>query len=190
MSTHEGPMDRYQETFETWNKIALRYQEKFMHLELYNTNYDLICKSVTKQNAHLLEIGCGPGNITKYLLTTRPDFNVHGIDVAPNMVELAKMNNPTAFFEVMDAREIQKIEQTFDAIVCGFCLPYLSPLDCKKLIHDFKNLLNPNGLLYLSFVEGDPADSSFQSGSSGDRCFFYYHRLEDLKAVLTREGFV
>jgi hypothetical protein len=29
-------MDRYKETFETWNKVASLYQDKFMELDLYN----------------------------------------------------------------------------------------------------------------------------------------------------------
>ena len=79
-------MKRNKETFETWNKIALLYQNKFMDFELYNETYDFICNSIIKEKAKILEIGCGPGNITKYLLSKRPDFNIYGIDIAPNMI--------------------------------------------------------------------------------------------------------
>jgi hypothetical protein len=51
-------MDRYKETFETWNKVASLYQDKFLDLDLYNDTYDHICNSVTIHNAKLLEIGC------------------------------------------------------------------------------------------------------------------------------------
>ncbi len=118
-------MDRYKETFETWNKIASIYQDRFMDLDLYNDTYDYICNSVTKPNAKLLEIGCGPGNITKYLLTQRPDFDILGIDIAPNMIELAKKNNPSANFVVMDSRQINSLDKKYDGIIVGFCLPYL-----------------------------------------------------------------
>ncbi len=122
-------MDNYQETFETWNKLASLYQDKFMDLELYNESYDAFCNSIAKDNAKILEIGCGPGNITKYLLSKRPNYQIYGIDVAPNMIELARENNPTARFDVMDCRNISEINQDFDGIVCGFCLPYLSEGD-------------------------------------------------------------
>jgi len=52
-----------------------------------NDTYDFICNSIDKPNAKLLEIGCGPGNITKYLIAKRPDFDIFGIDIAPNMIE-------------------------------------------------------------------------------------------------------
>jgi 2-polyprenyl-3-methyl-5-hydroxy-6-metoxy-1,4-benzoquinol methylase len=144
-------MDRYEETFETWNKVALLYQEKFMDLNLYNDTYYFVCNSIAKDNAKILEIGCGPGNITKYLLSERPDFDIFGIDIAPNMIELANKNNPTASFAIMDSRQIDEIKTKYDGIICGFCLPYLSQTDSQKLVADCYNLLNENGLLYISF---------------------------------------
>ncbi len=182
-------MDRYKETFNTWNKVALLYQDKFMDLDLYNGTYDFICNSIIKKNANILEIGCGPGNITRYLLSKRPDFEIFGIDIAPNMIELAKRNNPQASFAIMDSRKISDLKMKYDGIVCGFCLPYLSQTDSEKLIFDANNLLNESGLIYISFVEGDTGKSDFQTGSSGDRSYFYYHNLEKLEAQLIDNSF-
>ncbi|MEO8117124.1 MAG: class I SAM-dependent methyltransferase [Bacteroidota bacterium] len=183
-------MDKYKETFETWNKVAALYQDKFMHLEIYNETYDFICSSLNKPNSKILEIGCGPGNIVKYLLSKRPDFDIFGIDIAPNMVELAKRNNPTASFAIMDSRQINEIRTKFDGIICGFCLPYLSQTDSRKLITDSYNLLNENGLIYISFVEGEPGKSGFQFSSSGDRTYFYFHSLTDLKEQLEKNNYI
>ncbi|MDK2771302.1 MAG: class I SAM-dependent methyltransferase [Flavobacterium sp.] len=183
-------MDRYKETFETWNKVASLYQEKFMHLDLYNETYDFICNTITKEKAKILDVGCGPGNISKYLLSKRPDYAIFGIDIAPNMVELAKKNNPTADFLVMDSRNINEIQAKFDAIVCGFCLPYLSDLDCEKFLADCYHLLHENGLIYLSFVEGDPKKSDFQTSSTGNRAYFYFHDINELKNQLSLAGFI
>jgi len=182
-------MDRDKETMETWNNLATQYQNKFMELNLYNHTYDFICQKIIKDNAKILEIGCGPGNITSYLLTKRPDFDIYGIDFSSNMIELAKRNNPKAKFSIMDCRQIDNIKSKFDGIVCGFCLPYLSQIDSVKLIRDCYNLLNENGLIYLSFVEGDPSKSDFQVNSSGERIFFYFHNLDDLKTQLVEHKF-
>ena len=59
-------------------------------------------------------------------------------------------------------------------------MPYLCPSDSQKLIFDAKNLLNDRGLLYISFIEGDPYKSGFQIASSGDRIYFNYHNLENV----------
>lgn len=105
------------------------------------------------------------------------------------MIELAKINNPKANFAVMDSRNISEIETKYDAIVCGFCLPYLSETDSQKLIFEANYLLNNSGFLYLSFVEGDPNKSGFQAGSTGNRSYFYYHNLDQLKAQLLQNSF-
>lgn len=182
-------MDKYKETFDTWNKVASLYQARFMDLDIYNDTYDFICNSITKAGAKILDIGCGPGNIASYLLSARPDFDLVGIDVAPAMIELAKKNNPAARFVQMDIRQIDKIEAKFDGIICGFCLPYLSGADSQKLIADCYRLLNEEGLIYMSFVEGDPNKSGFKTASSGDRTFFYYYSLDGLKQQLSKNNF-
>lgn len=182
-------MNRYKETFETWNKVALLYQDKFMDLDLYNETYDFVCNSIIKKKAKILDIGCGPGNITKYLLAKRPDFDIYGIDIAPNMIELAKKNNPTANFSIMDCRKISTLTTKFDGIICGFCLPYLSQTESAKLVADCNNLLNENGLIYVSFVEGDPNKSGFQVSSTGDRTYFNYHNIDTLKTLFIDSEF-
>ena len=179
-------MDPYKETFETWDKVASLYQEKFMDLDVYNESYDLLCNSIGKPDARILDIGCGPGNITRYLLSARPDIHITGIDVAPAMIALAKKNNPKADFEVRDTRQIAEIESRYDAITCGFCLPYLSPDDTEKLVKDCYSLLNDEGLVYISFVEGSPENSGFKTASTGDRTFFYYYQQEDVLSLLSR----
>jgi 2-polyprenyl-3-methyl-5-hydroxy-6-metoxy-1,4-benzoquinol methylase len=182
-------MDKYQKTFATWNKVAIRYQEKFMDLDMYNDTYDVICQSLPKDKSKLLDVGCGPGNITKYLLSKRPDFDILGIDVAPNMITLATNNNPSATFAIMDTRDIQQLIVNYDGIICGFCIPYLSQIDTSKLIKDCFNLLNDGGLIYLSFVEGDPKKSGYQTGSTGESVYFYYHLLDDILSQIIENNF-
>ncbi len=181
--------DNYQETFQTWNKIASLYEEKFMDLDIYNKSYELFCNALLSDHATVLEIACGPGNITRQLLKRLPQLSITGIDVSPNMIELAAKNNPSAKFLTMDCRELPQLQTKFEAIICGFCLPYLSDEDCIKFIAECSQLLSPKGLFYLSFVEGEKENSGMKSGSSGDRSFFNYHKLEDIQKLLSDNGF-
>ncbi len=183
-------MNDYKETFATWNKIAQIYEDKFMNLDLYNQTYDLFCEAIKIEYPTVLELGCGPGNITKYLLTKRPDFKIDAIDVAANMIALAQQNNPTAQCKVMDVREIDSIQKLYNAIVCGFCIPYLSAADVSKLIADCYHLLLQNGVFYLSFVAGDYAKSDYQKGSTGDPIYFYFHSLESIIESFEKQGFI
>jgi cyclopropane fatty-acyl-phospholipid synthase-like methyltransferase len=182
-------MDPYQITFQTWNKVAQLYQQKFMDLDLYNDTYDRFCELVEKQDARVLEIGCGPGNITRYLVDKRPDFRLEAIDVATAMIELAKANVPAARFRVMDVRALHTIEGTYDAILCGFCLPYLSQEDSAKLFTDCAALLPVGGIGYFSAIEGAYEQSGFEAASTGDKTYVYYHPTHRLLEQLHTAGF-
>jgi cyclopropane fatty-acyl-phospholipid synthase-like methyltransferase len=183
-------MDRYQKTFETWDKLASSYQDRFMDLDLYNDTYDHFCTLVEKQGASVFEIGCGPGNITRYLLHKRPDFKIKATDIAPSMLELAKKNNPGVEVALMDCRDIDKVKETYDGIVCGFCMPYLSKEDSLKFIKDCSSLLLTDGVLYFSAIEGDYTASSYETSGDGQhKVFVYYHEAEYLKQALEENDF-
>jgi 2-polyprenyl-3-methyl-5-hydroxy-6-metoxy-1,4-benzoquinol methylase len=183
-------MDKTQQVIEGFNKYAISYQNRHMEESLYNDTFDVFCNTITKQNASILELGCGPGNISKYLLKKRPDFKLFGIDLSANMIELAKINNPLTEFEVMDCRDINSLNKTFEGIMCGFCLPYLSKEEAIQLINDSSKLLNPNGVIYISTMEDDYSKSSWKSSSDGKhQLFMYYHQEDYLGEVLTKNGF-
>ncbi|MGB5435013.1 MAG: class I SAM-dependent methyltransferase [Maribacter sp.] len=178
----------YQETFKTWNKIAQQYEDSFMDLELYNDTYDIFCGSIHKKNASLLEIGCGPGNITKYISTRNPSYKIHAIDVSKKMIELARKNNPNTDFEVMDCRNLTDLQKIVDGVICGFTIPYISKSDCTKLFYNCCNLLKENGMFYVSFVAGHYKNSGFIKGSAGDRVYFHFHELERIKEELEKNS--
>lgn len=182
-------MDPYQTTFHTWNKVAALYQEKFMDLHLYDDTYDRFLALVEKQGARVLEIGCGPGNITRFLLAHRPDLKIEAIDVAPAMIELARENVPQAAFSVMDCRQIHTIDKEYEAIMCGFCMPYLSTTDCEKLFRDSAHLLVKGGIAYFSTIEGDYTQSGFKKASTGDCAYVYYYGEQELRQSLEKAGF-
>jgi len=115
-------MDKTKIATAGFNKCAAIYQDKFMDVSLYHDSFDRFCNEIPI-DAEILELACGPGNITSYLLEKHPNYKIHGIDLAENMIELAGANNSKAQFEVMDCRHIAEINRKFDAIMCGFCLP-------------------------------------------------------------------
>ncbi len=182
-------MDNSQNAAAVFDKWANEYQAKFMNVDLYAHSFDLFCHYIAKPNASILELACGPGNITQYLLQKRPDFNILGTDLAFNMIALAQKNNPTATFQILDCREMSMLLETYDGIMCGFCFPYLSKEEAMQCIRDAATKLEPNGVLYISTMEGDYAQSGIEKGSKGDEIFMHYHQADYLMASLTQNRF-
>ena len=75
--------------------------------------------------------------------------------------------------------------------MCGFCMPYLSKDECRKLITDSSKLLESRGLLYFSAMEDDYSKSGFEttSFSGQDKVYIYYHQADFLTECLTKNGF-
>ncbi|WP_276132822.1 class I SAM-dependent DNA methyltransferase [Polluticoccus soli] len=181
-------MDKSQIAIDVFNKRAQQYQEKFMDVSAYAVMLDAFCEQLLP-NAKLLELACGPGNITKYLLNKRPDLQILATDLAPNMLELAKANNPGIETKLFDCRDINTLAEKYDGIMCSFCLPYLSKEEAIQLTKDAAHLLHPNGLLYLSTMEGDYTRSAWQQSSQGDELFIYMHEADYLLQALHDHGF-
>lgn len=182
-------MDENKKAVAIFNKLAELYQQRFMNVDLYADTFDFFCGTLEKNNPEVLELACGPGNISRYILNKRPDIQLLGTDGAPNMVELARRNNPEANFEVMDARDMRKLNRTFDGLICGFCLPYFSIQETKQLIQDAAWVLRERGLIYLSTMEDEYQKSGLRKGSTGDEVFMHYYLASDLEPILKEAGF-
>ena len=174
---------------DVFDKCANVYQDKFMDLDLYHDSLDLFCNHIKKDNADILDVACGPGNITYYLLKRRPNFKILGIDLSPKMIALAQKNNPQAEFQVMDCRDIEASNKVYDGIICGFCLPYLSKEEAIEFIKNASKVLIINGLIYISAMEADYSQSGFKTSSSGDSMFIHYHQADYLTQALNENGF-
>ena len=174
-----------------FSKYAKVYEDKFMEVKLFHDTYDSFLGLLPKNDSAILDIGCGPGNITKYLLDNHPEISVLGIDIADEMLQLAKENNPSASFKLMDCNSIHNIKTSFDGIMSGFCLPYLSKEEVSTFIKSSFQLLNTNGILYISTMEDSYENSKYIGPSSGENeaIYTYYYPEDYLKNVLLENGF-
>src|SRR5687768_17951997 len=84
------------------------YVSRFMDLGAYAATFDALLRHVP-ENAKVLELGCGPGNVIKYLLSKRPDLNITGIDLSHRMIEEAKRQNHGCIFHIMDINKAHDI---------------------------------------------------------------------------------
>ena len=183
-------MNKTEAAISIFNRNAEEYQSKYMDLAKYHNSLDLFCALIPTYSC-LLDLACGPGNITKYVLNKHPNAKMLGIDLAPKMLDLAQTNNPTATFQLMDCKKIGELPEKYDGILCGFGLPYLSKEESTKLIKNAAELLNTDGIFYLSTMEGEDSKSGWIGPSSGgdEKLYMYYHQEGHLVKALVDNGF-
>jgi cyclopropane fatty-acyl-phospholipid synthase-like methyltransferase len=181
-------MDRCAISAVAFHKLADRYREKYMDLTMYDESYSHF-SALLKGRACVLDAACGPGNVSRYLMTQRPDLDLLGIDLAPRMVELAREAVPSARFAVHDCRHLVSLKRRFDGIICAFGLPYLSLEEVTAFIGSASEVLNPAGVLYLSTMLGNAENSGFKCCSTGDQVYINYHSEDHITRSLEKHGF-
>ena len=183
-------MDKQLKTVQVYDNFVRSYADKFMKMDLYNDTW-LDFLALLPAHAKLLELGCGPGNVIKFFLDNRTDLKITGIDLAPKMIAYAQKLNPNANFLVQDIRNLDSIAGPYEAVVASFCIPYLSYSDIDVFVKDLNRLTAENGLIYLSFVEGEKERSGFEKTSftGNDAIYIYYHQRENVESLIAREKF-
>jgi ubiquinone/menaquinone biosynthesis C-methylase UbiE len=182
-------MDHCAISASAFDKLADRYREKYMDLTIYDDSYRDFCELLRQSRARVLDAACGPGNVSRYLMTQRPDLDLLGIDLAPRMLELAREAVPSARFAVHDCRNLADLNLSFDGIICAFGLPYLSREEAMAFIKAACEVLEPDGVLYLSTMLGRSEDSGFERCSSGDQVYINYHTEDEVISSLQACGF-
>ncbi len=182
-------MDHAAISASVFHKLADLYRDKLIGLTPYDESYREFSELLTQGPARVLDAACGPGNVSLYLITQRPDLDLLGIDLAPRMVELAREAVPSVRFAVHDCRRLSELQLRFDGIICAFGLPYLSGEEATAFIKSAAQLLDLGGVFYLSTMLGKSEDSGFERCSTGDQVYVTYHSEDQLVHSLEGCGF-
>jgi ubiquinone/menaquinone biosynthesis C-methylase UbiE len=180
-------VDTCQVSVNAFDRSAESYARKYGALNIYDNSYRTFCSCVAEQGA-VLDVACGPGNVSAFLVRERPDLHVLGIDLAPNMVRLAQTQVPAATFLVHDCRELAVLARVFDGIAYAFGLNYLSPEDAGEFFASLTDVLAPNGVLYLSAMSGPEQLSGLQTSSDGDPVYVYYRPKQEIVELVRSAG--
>lgn len=175
-------------TIESYNRNAKKFEAKFLNFAPYQKKLALFQKKcLGLGKITILDVGCGPGNHSRYLYSLNNKYQITGIDLSEKMIQLAQKNAPHCHFIQGDIRDL-KLNQTFDAVIASFCIVHLSDGEVGKFIAQTNALLNPHGHLYLSFIEGDQA-GFMKPDFFDDKIYFNLFKRDKIKRLLARNLF-
>lgn len=176
-------------TVATFDRLADRYAELYFHLDMYDRYLERFAKTIESPGASVLDVACGPGNVSAYLAKVRPDLRLVGIDLAEGMIRQARSRVPSAEFLVKDCRCIDQLERVFDASAFAFGLSYLTDDDARRFFTSLNDSLTESATLYLSTITGEPGWSGFETTNDGDRVYLEYRSVSDIVSMVERAGF-
>lgn len=110
----------------------------------------LLVRHASAFTGRVLELGCGAGRLTGYLVELANE--VCGIDVSPAMVAHCRKVYPGGTFSVEDLRDLSSFEShSFDVVVgANNVLDVLGDSERHQVLREIGRLLKPEGIVAVS----------------------------------------
>jgi trans-aconitate 2-methyltransferase len=106
---------------------------------------DLLARVDAADPASVVDLGCGPGNLTALLVERWPGARVVGLDSSAEMIEKARATTPAAEFRVADLRDWATGADQVDVLVSNATLQWVP--GHLELLPDLVARVNPGGWL-------------------------------------------
>ena len=105
--------------------------------------------------ARVLELGCGPGVVTRLLVER---YEVTALDISSVQADLARHAAPAASVEVGDALDATFEAGSFDAVLAFYVLNHIRRQRIVELLDGVSLWLRPGGIFLASFGVGDVSE--------------------------------
>ena len=139
--------------YHSWEKLAPKYNDQWVQkYSLIPTRREVkkIVLPLLESNPQLkiLDIGCGTGQLIQEISEICPSVRYLGIDVAKNMIQVAKQNNhgENVHFTNVSIDEFESEEQ-FDVIICTHAFPYFP--NKSEAMQKMASLCRDNGKIII-----------------------------------------
>ncbi|MEV4510142.1 methyltransferase domain-containing protein [Dactylosporangium sp. NPDC049525] len=131
-----------------------------LYIELFGTSQQVHADDLAFIGRHLsirpgkvLDLGCGPGQITGYLRSLGVD--AAGIDLVPEFIAHAKAAHPDGTYHLGSMRHLDVEDGAIAGILAWYSLIHFQPQDLDGVLAEFRRVIAPGGRLVVGFFDGD-----------------------------------
>lgn len=139
----------------SYDRVAEHYADEYFG-ELGRKPFDRELLNEFAKNVRNLgpvcEIGCGPGQIARYLKDRGVD--IYGVDLSLGQIKCARRLNPDITFEQGDMLALDIPEASLAGIVVFYAIIHLNRQDVTRALKNMHRALKPGGILLVSFHGG------------------------------------
>lgn len=173
-------------TIDTYNTIAAAYTEKYFDDTSDFAHIDRFISSVAPEGT-ILEVGCGAGQFSKYLMTK--GFTVIGVDLSESMLALARKKVPGGDFRSMDMRNLSFYDGQFDGIIAPYSLIHIPEKAVVSTLKGFNRVLRQHGELCVLAQRGESDHIVDEPFAPGKKVFFNFFTSLRIRNYLEIAGF-
>lgn len=137
---------------QVYGEIALAYEVLFPSLHRYEGRVKRFLAEAVTPGCRVLDVGCGTGLLTRGL---EESVEVVGVDLSPEMLELAREGRPSGTWRVHSYHEpIPEELGRFDVVLAVGCLDFCD--DLPKVLNHLSAALKPKGRMLFTVLERRP----------------------------------
>jgi ubiquinone/menaquinone biosynthesis C-methylase UbiE len=177
-------------TRDTYDSIATSYSDKISGLvsDTWVGDYekqllDRFLQLIEALNLRILDIGCGNGKDTAYLMAK--GATVVGIDYSSKMLQEAKRHVQSGVFHLMDMRNLEFPNNTFDGVWANGCIYHVPKVELGQVLKEVIRVLKPVGIFSFNTKAGtgEGLEDNPKSFAGGPR-FYAYYTISEIKERL------
>lgn len=127
-----------------WEALPLSAKEEYLyHHEWYAYRRNIATWTLELAPTSILDVGCGPGHLLKYLRSLKYMGSYLGIDLTPTFINFAKKHHEEKNFELGDVRDLRNYKSGFDLVICSHVLDHMLEIarPCYELFHTARKFL-------------------------------------------------
>jgi len=134
---------------QVYGEIAPAYEVLFPGLHRYGDRVERFLAETVKPGCRVLDVGCGTGLLTRGL---EPSVEVVGLDLSPEMLELARQGRPSGTWRVHSYHQpIASELGRFDVALVIGCLDFCE--DLRQVLEHLTAALKPGGRMLFTVLE-------------------------------------
>lgn len=135
----------------------------------------------------VVDAGCGPGQWTEHL--DGAGLQVHGVDLSPVMIEIARRYRPDLSYEVGSMLELDASEGSVAGVLSHFSMIHTPPGLVPSVLQEFARVLKPGGALLIGVQIVDTAEPDGWARYDHRASPAYLWTLDALTAHVRDHGF-
>lgn len=122
--------------------------------EIETFSLELINDIIKNHNIQTIcDFGCGTGKYLNYICSNNPGLSGQGFDISKNSISIANSNKVqnSSFMQIDGTfNDLQGYASKFDLVIINHVFEHVHPEDRVSFLESAKNLLNTNGIIFIS----------------------------------------
>jgi demethylmenaquinone methyltransferase/2-methoxy-6-polyprenyl-1,4-benzoquinol methylase len=176
---------------EYFNSIAPKW-DSWEDLESLKVQFDKGLKKFgVKPDEHILDVGCGTGNLTAAILCQLSQAGrITAVDISNRMIEIAqtKVKDSRIRWICDSVEHMVTFESVFDRVICYSVWPHL--MNSGMVARLFQSMLKPGCKLHVWHLKSREAINKTHAGASETISNHMLAPVSQTAALLEQSGFI